>query len=377
MKFLTRTAFFLAACIATGAPAFAGDGQPELVDTVARVVPYEGVLDVNGAGFNGLVDIVFTLYGAAEGGEAVWTESWTAAEGRPVAVTGGRFSVNLGSHEDIEAVIAGSAQVFLGLAVKRPEDADFTALAGRQRLNPVPYALWTARATHLDVSGTASVGENLTVAGTLNADDYYIEDPDGGYDPLFSHEGEALALGVNDGSFGAGLRVDMPLTAQYGVQLDDGDGAASALRYTGGRLTIGTMNRFGGELEVMGRLHVRSDGDIDGNLNVDGTATIDQAVTLGSTLDVQSTSRLRGNVTMNGTVSIAQCRICVNHQNFGNNRTYQCVAMVSGQRTGSVSRNSTVFGNTAIGESSLLFLCDGGGTASGEGTILQDGSVQR
>lgn len=370
------------ASLLSAAPAFAGE-EDELVDTIERVVPYDGVLDIDGQAYNGLLDVVFTLYDAADGGESVWTESWTAADGRAVSVAGGRFSVNLGTHEDIEGVIASSELVFLGLAVKRPEDANYTTLGGRQRLNPVPYSLWTTRATHLNVAGTANVGENLVVGGDVTsdqkiaADRFFIEGADDVEARLLSHDGDYLFMGTNDGSFGNGLRVQMPalfdngvthtgfLTANGGMslaggglQMDDGNGFTGALRYADNYLRIGTTNRFGSGTLVETNLRTTGNADVDGTLNVD------------------STSRLRGNVTMNGTVSISRCRICINTATGGLNRTHTCVAMVHNQASGAATRSSVESGAFAAGDYSMIFLCDGGGTSSGRGNILANGQIQ-
>lgn len=144
------------------------DDNPATED-IPRVVPYDGLLNLDGVGLTGTVDMVFTLYDAASGGNTVWTESWTSANDHPVTVRAGRFSVNLGTYEGIEDVIADAGQVFLGIQVKEPEAENFTALGGRQRLNPVPYALWSAQAADLTVAGSLNVGGTAVVGGELRA----------------------------------------------------------------------------------------------------------------------------------------------------------------------------------------------------------------
>lgn len=146
------------ACLMTGS-AFAGD-------TVPRVVPYDGVLDLDGNGFSGDVDLRFRLHSAAENGEVLWTETWDADAGTAsVTITGGRFSVNLGTHESIEPIIASGTEVYLSLKVRLADDAgNYTTLNGRQRLNPVPFALWSSSGNDLAISGVLTT-EDLSVTG--------------------------------------------------------------------------------------------------------------------------------------------------------------------------------------------------------------------
>ncbi len=88
----------------------------------------------------------FTLYATpdcdpAAAGCAVWSES------QDVTLHRGRFSVALGSVVDIRDTIADAEPLFLGIAV------DGVALAGRQRIVPVPYSVWSATAADLTVEG--------------------------------------------------------------------------------------------------------------------------------------------------------------------------------------------------------------------------------
>ena len=102
-------------------------------------------------------------------------------ESQDVVFVNGRFSVLLGVGDArIPPIVFDAADVYLGVTVNN------TQLSGRQRIVPVPHALWAARAADfivadtLDVGGASNLGgattvgtpmmnANLTVNGTVTA----------------------------------------------------------------------------------------------------------------------------------------------------------------------------------------------------------------
>ncbi|MCB0057293.1 MAG: phage tail protein [Caldilinea sp.] len=99
-------------------------------------ITYQGRL-ANSAGtpLTGVYDIVFRLYPSVTGGTALWTESWSGANG--VQVSDGLFSVVLGSLTPIpQAVVTGNSSLFLGLTVGT--DSEMTP---RVQLGSVPFAV--------------------------------------------------------------------------------------------------------------------------------------------------------------------------------------------------------------------------------------------
>lgn len=415
-----RIAALAALLLATPALA-SNDGDPATQD-IPAVVPYDGVLDLDGASFNGQVDMIFTLYGSADGDDPVWQETWSTADERPITVTAGRFSVNLGTFEDIEDVIADAGQVFLGLSVKRPEDEEYTALAGRQRLNPVPYALWGARASNLTVAGAASVGGALTVGGqvtaanvevdgTVRADRFFIEGVDDQQGRLFSHFGDYLYMGEQD-TFGLGLRIEMPVLARFGAdlrngvsvlggldvdggltltdgatitgavgitgsvtltgglsattdidagdafRLDDGAGFTNALRAGDNYLRLGDSGRFNNGLLVLNPTRFDEAVDMQADLDVTG------GVGVGGDADVE------GNLRVGGAVNLEDCRICISfsNENQGGNQTHACVRLVANSHSGFRTFRQTGELDDDD-EFSLAFVCDGGGNSTGADII--------
>lgn len=107
------------------------------------------LLDNNGAPLAGTVAITFTVYDAATGGTALWTET------QSVTLDGGYFSARLGETVAPPASAFSGAERYLGVTVGN--DAEMTP---RQTLDSVPYALVANNAIG-DITPTT-----VTVAGT-------------------------------------------------------------------------------------------------------------------------------------------------------------------------------------------------------------------
>jgi len=94
-------------------------------------IPYPGSLtDETGQPVtDGAYDFVFTLYEAESGGESLWTEAQAG-----VAVQNGTFTALLGNVTPLPKEILGGAH-WLEVAVRGPEEAEFTPLSPRQELS--------------------------------------------------------------------------------------------------------------------------------------------------------------------------------------------------------------------------------------------------
>jgi hypothetical protein len=130
--------------------------------TSATAIPYTGRLtDESGQPVgDGAYDFTFTLYDAATGGEALWSE---VQQG--VSVQGGAFVTTLGRAEPLPDEVLAGGERWLEIAVRGPGEADFSALAPRQRLSTVAPAAPAGPA-----SGSACPhdhwGENWSGSGT-------------------------------------------------------------------------------------------------------------------------------------------------------------------------------------------------------------------
>jgi hypothetical protein len=140
--------------------AHAGDSNPG-TESVPRALPYEGVLAVDGVPLNGELEVTFRLWGAprfVEGEVPLYEET------RRVPFVNGRFSVLLGeAQQGLANAIFDADALYVGITVGG------TTLRGRQRIVPVPYALWAAKAADFTVENNLSVAGEVSVAGPLNA----------------------------------------------------------------------------------------------------------------------------------------------------------------------------------------------------------------
>lgn len=94
-----------------------------------KAVPYQGILNQNGAPVSATLPMVFSLYDAPTGGTQLWTESHPAVE-----VSGGRFSVQLGNITAFPAQALGANAMYVEVTM------DGRTLEGRQVLGANPFS---------------------------------------------------------------------------------------------------------------------------------------------------------------------------------------------------------------------------------------------
>lgn len=133
-------------------------------NNVPGAVPYTGRLELDGVPYNGEVSIRFDLFDGPADASPDWTGQYT------VNVFNGAFSVLLGGESGALANTLQNADAFeLGLTLLSVGGVALdtpVALAGRQRLLPVPYALHAAEAADFAVNRDLAVARNLDVTGT-------------------------------------------------------------------------------------------------------------------------------------------------------------------------------------------------------------------
>lgn len=145
-----------------------GDGSPA-TDNVPRVIGYQGTLDLDGAPFNGLMPMVFRLYGADTGGSPLWTEPHVGANA--VSVYNGRFSANLGrlAPTSLATTIAAADPLWLEIEIQ-PDGEPGIVLSRRQMITPVPYAMWATESSDFEVNRDLFVARNAEVVGNAEVD---------------------------------------------------------------------------------------------------------------------------------------------------------------------------------------------------------------
>ncbi|MEM1025641.1 MAG: hypothetical protein AAGD10_19370 [Myxococcota bacterium] len=316
--------------------------------TGGLVVPYDGVLVLDGSPLTGSVNLQFELWddpSSATLSRRVWMES------QMVTFFNGRFSVGLGagtqmSIRSIQDVVQDGEKLYLAIQV---EDSTGTLvpLAGRQAIEPAPYAAWSASSADFSVGGRLSVGpannqvviESGSVAapGTLNG---------GSVTSLSTVTGATLVssggLTVTGASVLAGL-VTMGTNLFVG-----GDdlylGTNPGPRGNGGRALVADFGdvlriNFGSDFSS-----TRLDGPLGvfGNLGVTGTTNITGSTTVsnltysgdfrGWTLSGAQTQNGNGNRNLGVTETQGFCfltRFWADHNNNDPNPT-ACHVFLSG-----------------------------------------------
>ncbi|PNU18798.1 hypothetical protein C2E25_15820 [Geothermobacter hydrogeniphilus] len=125
---------------------------------VPVTISYQGVLtDGTGTAItNPSQSMVFSLYGSATGGSPVWSETQT------VNVQGGTYAVQLGAVSPLSGSLFSSGNLWLEVSVGGE------VLAGRQRLNSVPYALVAGDADTVGGYDAASLDQSAHLTDTGN-----------------------------------------------------------------------------------------------------------------------------------------------------------------------------------------------------------------
>ncbi|MBN1946793.1 MAG: tail fiber protein [Bradymonadales bacterium] len=165
----TVLAFLLALSTSASAQDFGPLNPPQ-------VIPYDGVLELHGLGVSGIVNMRFTL----DDVPAVDRETgFLWQDVYEVAVTAGRFSVLLGSHETMplpaEVFEVDELYLVVDIDVDQTEVVEWLGLTNAQRIVPVPYAYRTAESRDFVIHGEA-VSEVDDGAGGI---DYFYMVPRG------------------------------------------------------------------------------------------------------------------------------------------------------------------------------------------------------
>lgn len=221
LKWAVAAAVCLGA-LAEGAHVLAEIGTPGNDSTG---IPYEGFLERDGAPLAGPVSVrVSVLASDIAGATPIYeeTQDITAAAGR-IGMTIGVGTRTAGSATPFNAAVGAQDALFLALAVKTANDADYVPLAGTQRLGSAAYALRAApgHSFRADSFHTNGLG-----AGQLFMDGARID----ANRSIAVGTGATAGTGVVDVDFGGDVRAAGSLTC--GAASVTGTVTASGVRTT-------------------------------------------------------------------------------------------------------------------------------------------------
>lgn len=225
------------------------------LDSGPRVFPYEGVIDLDGTPFEGDLDVRVTLTTLGE-------ETWSETHPQVAVSPGGRFGLQIGERSGgVPAWVFDTEQVFISLAMRGAgQDSPHVALAGRQRIRPVPFAYWAAEGNELDVHGELFVEGSVHVAGTTTTQRMSLGDNARDINlasPLALAPGAGLGMEVGNTTVRHELRDGRPAlvlrTPASGVhRLQAGGQELLTVSEEGAYLPHGLTIPYGVELDVNG-----------------------------------------------------------------------------------------------------------------------------
>lgn len=139
------------------------DGNAQTNGVPGRI-PYTGRLELDGVPYNGEVEIRFSLFDGPGDTAADWSGDYS------ISVFNGTFSVLLGDDSSALANLINNADAFeLGMTLLSVGGVDLetpVALAGRQQLLPVPYAMHSNEAADFTVNRDLTVARSVDITGT-------------------------------------------------------------------------------------------------------------------------------------------------------------------------------------------------------------------
>lgn len=248
-------------------------GAPTLINYQGRLTdPSTGQAKADGS-----YDMVFRVYGAETAGSPLWTGTHTAANGNPVTVSVGIFSVLLGSGSgnSLSSSLFSSPDRWIEVQISSE------ILSPRQRMGSVPYALQAEEAKDaaalggLAASAFVGQGQANSVSGPMLAD------------------GSVTSAKIADGTI---VNADIAPNAAISPTkvVFYGDGSAGALNVTGSSELPGNTNFTTCTIQNGATLLVPAGGTLrcNGSFVNNGTIIVKKGAPSGRIADVLTTTQI-------------------------------------------------------------------------------------
>ncbi len=264
----------------------------------AIVVPYDGFLMLDSSPLNGAKNLRFKLYEQANPNTLLWQED------HAVTLTGGRFSIGLGtgtrsggSRAQFADVILSAEKLELAIEVESTTPNTYVALSGRQTIEAVPYAAWSTHSDDLQVAGDAEIDGGATVGGFLNVKDTDIllgtDNPRGR-----GNGGRALVQDTNDTlvvNFGNDFSGGTEVRSDFGTSKITGLSSSFGLRYWGTKARE-TNSSTTSDLRITsaGTVIAENNALVRGISTFTGQTTHSGGIDLGSNGDIRDADQIGG-----------------------------------------------------------------------------------
>ncbi len=238
---------------------------------IFKKIPYQGnVTLTSGAGMsNGQYNMRFKIFDAASGGTELWSETWDSNT-QPVTMTGGLFTVYLGTHIAMNNVDFNTDSLYLQVQFDPGNDDVYEeTFSPRRRFASVPYALNSDKVDGLDATQFLRSDASDVMSGSL----------------LIHQSGQSVS--------GADARVQLEIIGTASGRVLH----AQDLLTSSGKLIVEGTSLLYGYVDIFrmlsihdtasGRvLHAEDSLQSSGSLIVEGETTLNGALVLGSTIRI-------------------------------------------------------------------------------------------
>ena len=210
----------------------------------------------------------------------------------------GRFSVGLGSGTSLTSTILDAEKLYLAMTVIETDaqgNAVEIALAGRQAIEPAPFAAWAGNAADFNVSNDLTVGNDVTIAG-----DELAIGPNGA-NAFFVNGNDELYVSGGKGHSG-GVYIGNDFNTNYNTKLGPNDGSGSTRIF--GPDSDGSSTAALRLVKSSGSTMYLDDDEIDSDSELKLNVNTSNGVEVGGNLEINGRMQVDSGIIQRGGSSI-------------------------------------------------------------------------